>query len=335
MNASSSSTQPPVALSVIAPMYNEQGLIAESVAALRRAADAFAAHTGKTIELILVNDGSTDDTLQAAQTAAADDPRITVLSYRVNRGRGYALRTGIAQCRGDYVITTESDLSWGETIIDALYRALIDTGADIVIASPYRPGGALENVPFKRRVLSRLGNWLLRRTVSQNISMLSGMTRGYRGTAIRSLPLNEDRKEIHLEIVSKAAMLNWRFAEIPAVLRWAPPVPGTPKRKSKFHAGALIRSHLLFGCLQAPALLLGGLGLILTLAGTIMGIVLAVRHFFGGATIGDRPILILTTAFLILAGLILCVSGFVALMIRSLRKDMFQLHCRDAVTAEE
>ena len=62
-------------------------------------------------------------------------------------------------------------------------------------------------MPFNRALLSWLGNQVLRLTVPEKITMLSGMTRGYVGDFIRSVPLEEDRKEIHLEIISRAVML--------------------------------------------------------------------------------------------------------------------------------
>jgi len=309
-----------IQLSVITPMYNEEPTIGDCAARLIEALTSF----GKSWELILVNDGSSDSTLSIISQLARDDQRIRIVSYEQNRGRGYALRAGFAHCRGRYVVTVESDLTWGEDVVSRLYNQLLDTNVDIVIASPYAKGGGLENVPFKRAFLSWLGNRILRVTVSSDITMLSGMTRGYKGDFIRSLPLAEDGKEIHLEIVSKGCMLDCNFSEIPATLRWAPPKRGTQKRKSKFKMAKLIRSHLLFGFNEAPILLFGSIGAVVLLAGVILGLYLSFLHFLKGEIIGDRVVLIMTTIFLVFSGFSIFLFCFLACQIRDLRKEIFK-----------
>ena len=309
-----------IQLSVITPMYNEEPTIGDCAARLIEAMKSF----DKSWELILVNDGSGDNTLNIISQLARDDQRIRIVSYKRNRGRGYALRTGFAHCRGRYVVTVESDLTWGEDVVSRLYNQLLDTDADIVIASPYAKGGRLENVPFRRALLSWLGNRILRVTVSSDITMLSGMTRGYKGDFIRSLPLSEDGKEIHLEIVSKGCMLDCNFSEIPATLRWAKAKKGKPKRKSKFKMAKLIRSHLLFGFNEAPILLFGSIGAVVLLAGLILGLRLSFLHFLKGEVIGDRVVMIMTTIFLVLSGFSIFLFCFLAYQIRDLRKEIFK-----------
>ena len=309
-----------IELSVISPMYNEELMIEKSVHGL---IDAIS-QIGVSWELILVNDGSKDNTGSILERFENED-NIRIVSYETNRGRGYALRMGFKHCRGRYVVTTESDLTWGKSVIQNLYDELKSSAADIVIASPYAKGGRLENVPFKRALLSSLGNQVLRLTVPAKITMLSGMTRGYIGDFIRSLPLEEDRKEIHLEIVSRAVMLNARFSEVPAILRWEPQKPGKKQRKSKFKAKKLILSHLLFGFHESPILLFGGLGGFFTLTGILCGLYLSFLYFIKGAVIGDRVVLIMLTIFLILMGLLMFVFCFLAYQIKMVRKELFNL----------
>jgi glycosyltransferase involved in cell wall biosynthesis len=312
---------PEIELSVVAPMYNEEGIIRQSVEKMLSVMEKLTIEW----EVFFVNDGSTDNTLAIAQEAVGDNPRAQVISYNVNRGRGYALRTGFDCSRGKYVVATESDMSWGEDVVERLYRELIDSRAEIVIASPYAKGGALENVPAKRAFLSRMGNQILKRTVPRNITMLSGMTRGYVGDFIRSLPLEEDRKEIHLEIISKSVMLGCHFSEIPAILRWDKATDGKPKRKSKFKAGKLIVSHLMFGFNEAPILLFGTVGSISALVGVCIGLYLSYLYFIRGEIIGDRIVLIMTTIFLILVGLSMFLFCFLSYQIKFLRQEIFKL----------
>jgi glycosyltransferase involved in cell wall biosynthesis len=311
-----------IQLSVITPIYNEEPIIKDSVLkliqVLQKCPDKW--------ELILVNDGSTDNTLNIITELTKNDDRIRVLSYKNNRGRGYALRTGFNHCRGKYVITTESDLTWGEDIIFRLYKELVDTDADIIIASPYKKGGKLENVPHTRAFLSRLGNRILRMAIPANITMVTGMTRGYKGNIIRLLPLEEDCKEIHLEIISKTCMLGCQFAEIPATLKWALRQKGKPERKSKFNARKIILTHLLFGFYEAPILLFGTLGSLVLLVGVILGLYLSYLYFVENQVIGERVVLIMTTIFMILAGFSMFLFCFLSYQLRDLRKQLFKLY---------
>jgi len=306
-------------LSVIAPYYNEEACIAKNVKGLIGALRKL----GISWELILVNDGSTDRSQALAEESMANESRVKLIGYRENRGRGYALRQGFARARGRYVVTTESDLSWGEGIVARLYEALKESDLDVVIASPYRPGGRLENIPFKRAFLSRFGNKLLTTAVPADLTMLSGMTRGYRREVIETLDLESDRKEIHLEIVAKCLALGYRIGEIPAVLRWEKPEPGKQARKSKFHSRKLIFSHLAFSFYQKPMLIFGVVGALMVLAGLALG-VLFLYQFLMRTLYPARPIYLLMVILLV-AGIQMLSFGFLANQVGSLKRDIYRI----------
>lgn len=311
-----------IELSVIVPMYNEEEQIQESAIKLTQVMEKIEDKW----ELIFVNDGSTDKTLELISDIVRKDHRVRVLSYPNNRGRGYALRTGIKCSKGRSIITTESDLSWGAEIIIKLYEEIKDSDADIVIASPYRKGGKLVNIPLRRAFLSWLGNKILRMTIPVNITMFTGMTRAYNGDIVRSLILEEDGKEIHLEIVSKAYMLDYKFREIPAILRWEHNRMRGTKKKTTFRAGKLIRSHLFFGFNEAPIILFGTLGFFVLLIGLIIGLYLFYLYLIKDQIIGDRVILIMTTVFLLLSGLQIFLFCFLSYQNRDLREELYKLN---------
>ncbi len=238
-------------VSVVCPFYNEEGIIQQSIevmlAALERLDGSY--------ELIVVNDGSVDGSRDVALAMTQKHPRLQVVSYQVNRGRGYALRSGIAQARGSIVVTTEIDLSWGEDIVERLVAALREhPEADFVVASPHLEGGGYKNVPAKRVFLSRAGNWVIRACMRNAATMNTGMTRGYRREMIQSLPLEEHRKEFHLEVIMKARALNYRMCEIPCVLEWRDFNNKGAKvaRKSSAKINLLIVSHTLFSVFANP-----------------------------------------------------------------------------------
>ena len=307
-----------IEISVIAPMFNEASCIEYNtrrlIDELKKRRDVW--------ELILINDGSTDETLQIVSEIAKSEPGLRVITYPENRGRGYALKQGFKAARGKYVITTESDLSWGAEIAQKLYDALLSTGADIVIASPYLKGGKLKNIPFKRAFLSRFGNKLLTFSVPGKLTMLSGMTRGYKNEVINSIDLESDGKEIHLEIVSKCLALGCEIVEIPAVLKWEK-AQEKSRRKSKFHARKLIMSHLSFSFYQKPMMIFGLSGLVMVLGGLVLGVIFVIQ-FFMRTLFPARPMYLLMVILLV-AGIQMLSFGFIANQIGNIKKEIFRL----------
>jgi glycosyltransferase involved in cell wall biosynthesis len=243
-----------VELALITPMYNEASSIGKNI---QKALQALTA-VNVSWEYILVDDGSTDDSYSIAKEVLAERANCHIIHYTPNRGRGYALRQGFALAKGRYVITTESDLSWGADIIPALYHALIQDGGDIVVASTHLAGGGYENVPLFRRMLSFFGNQILRRCFDGNLTMLSGMTRGYRREVIESIHLEEDEKEIHLEIIAKAQLLGYRISEIPGRIKWTRERASESSRK---HLGIIkyVIPHLLSSIAEGGFKLIVGL----------------------------------------------------------------------------
>jgi dolichol-phosphate mannosyltransferase len=237
--------------SIVCPFYNESGILEQAVLALLSHLEPLDGEW----ELIIVNDGSVDGSEQIARRLEAEHPRLRVLGYPHNRGRGHALRTGIAAATGDLVVTTEIDLSWGDTIVQDLLLAMAEhPEADMVVASPNLPPGGYKNVPFRRVALSRIGNLVIRASMSNAVSMNTGMTRCYRREFIQSIPLHEDGKEFHLEVILKARAFGARIIEIPAVLEWKEYKHRGQrvKRKSSSRIKRLIVSHSLFSLFANP-----------------------------------------------------------------------------------
>jgi dolichol-phosphate mannosyltransferase len=280
-----------VEVSVVTPFFNEKGVVEHAI----RSFAASLATLDRPWELIVVNDGSTDGSAEiAARVVAELGARVRLLGYPRNRGRGFALRTGIAAARGAVVVTTEIDLSWGEQIVHELVAAIeADPRIDIVVASPHLPGGGYRNVPANRVFYSTWGNRVIRAGVSNAATMNTGMTRAYRREVIQSLPLFEDEKEFHLEVILKASSFGFRIAEIPALLEWKDykHSDGRPSRKSSSKVNRLIVTHGLFSLFANPvhyvlplsvgALLAGALCLGIAVVAWIAGRVSAFMAIFG------------------------------------------------------
>jgi len=301
-------------LSIIIPMFNE----AENAEhTFIRVEESLSSLTGD-YEIIAVNDGSTDNTLEVLEGIAALNKKIKIVSYPGNIGRGMALRKGFQESKGEIVVSIDADLSYDpHYIIDLIETLKEGPQIDFVLGSPYMPGGGVKNVPWLRLWISKLGNRVLRFTMPNRIYTSTGIFRAYRRKVIDSLELESDGKEIHLEILSKALALGFRVKEVPAVLS------SRRKGKSKFKFKKTATSHLVFSAFEKPMIIFGFIGLMTLGIGLLMGLYVAYLRFSGGLTPG-RP-LITFVILLILGGIQILSFGFIALQIVSIRKEILRV----------
>ncbi len=301
-------------LSIVIPMYNE----AENVESTLNQLDEALIPFKGTYEIIAVNDGSLDNTLEILGRIASKDAKLKAVSYSKNLGRGMALRRGFRESTGEIVVSIDADLSYSPNYIMDFVRTLRnEEDVDLVLASPYMPGGGVQNVPLHRLWISKLGNKILRLAMPNRIYTSTGIFRGYRRKVLESLELESDGKEIHLEILSKAVALGYRVKEIPVVLG------NRKKGRSKFKFRKTAVSHLAFSVFEKPMIVFGFIGLLTLGIGILIGIYVAYLRFVGELTPG-RP-LITFAILLILGGIQILSFGFVAIQIVSLRREILRI----------
>lgn len=212
------STETRPLVSLVVPVYNEAEIFEASLRALVDHVDKLAGDYR--FEILIVDDGSTDETRTLATEFAATHPLVRVLFHRTNFRLGQALRFGFRHSRGDYVVTFDADLTYSPDHISRLLEAIRETGARIVIASPYMAGGVTHGIPFMRRMMSRGANRFLSFTAQDRLATLTGLVRAYDGPFIRTLDLKAVDTDVNTEIIYKAQILRARIEEIPAVLDW-------------------------------------------------------------------------------------------------------------------
>jgi dolichol-phosphate mannosyltransferase len=243
-----------IKVTVVCPFFNEEAIIEK--AALRTIENLRQQFAGGDWELIAVNDGSVDRSVERILKVVDGIPNVRVLSLPYNQGRGRALKSGIDLARGDLIVTTEIDCSWGDDIARRLADELAaHPSAHVVIASPHLKGGGLVNVNLRRTLLTKLGNFLIRRFFASGITMNTGMTRIYRREIIQPLVVYENGKEFHLEVLLKLVTLGFRVREIPATITWQDHKLMTNpagKRKSSTRIFKTINSHLRFIAIAQP-----------------------------------------------------------------------------------
>jgi glycosyltransferase involved in cell wall biosynthesis len=301
-------------LSIIIPMFNEAENVEATVSRVKEALASF----NKTYEIIAVNDGSLDNTLEILNRLAEQDEKLKIVSYSKNIGRGMALRKGFKESSGEIIVSIDADLSYSpHYILDFVETLRREPDIDFVLASPYMPGGGVQNVPALRLWVSKLGNKILRMAMPNRIYTSTGIFRAYRKRVLESIELESDGKEIHLEILSKALALGYRVKESPAILT------SRKRGKSKFKFRKTAISHLVFSVFEKPMIIFGFIGLLTLTIGFLIGIYIVYLRFSGDLTPG-RP-LITFAILLILGGIQILSFGFIAIQIVSLRKEILRI----------
>lgn len=189
------------AVSAVVPAYNEVDNVPVLVAELRAALE----RTGRTWELLLVDDGSRDGTADAMDAAAAQDPRIRVLKLARNAGQSAALAAGLVRARGDVVVTLDADLQNDPADIPELLARL--EHADVV--SGVR---ANRNDTWIRLVSSRIANGTRRAVIGDSITDIGCSLKAYRREALADLPMFVG---VHRFLPALCAFRGARVVEMP------------------------------------------------------------------------------------------------------------------------
>lgn len=201
-------TQPAPEASLIIPCFNEgpviDGTAERSLAAMERHFGAF--------EIVFCNDGSSDDTEAKLLAQAERDQRIRVVSYRQNRGAGYALARGLEAARGDLVLHSDADLAIDPMVVIPLFKEEI-VRRDIVLASRY--AGVRANYPLRRRIPSLVYASVYRLLFGLRCSdAMSGSFIMKRAVIETISPLASDGFEIYLEMLAKAHRAGVSIGEV-------------------------------------------------------------------------------------------------------------------------
>ncbi len=275
-------------VSLVLPAFNEAAILEENLAKLL----AYTATLRDRYrwEIVVVDDGSTDGTGTLADAFAAKHPGVRVIHHVVNLKLGQALRTGFEHCRGDYVVVLDLDLSYSPDHVERILRTLVDTRADIVVASPYMAGGRVSEVPPVRLFFSRWANRFLAYFCHHaDLHTITGMVRGYRREFLDRIDLRAIGIEINTEIIYKAMLLRGRILEIPAHLDWRLQNAKGKSRVSSFRIYRGILSYVVAGFIFRPFMffLLPGISLMAVSAYVLAWIFVNVRRVY--ATLPPMP----------------------------------------------
>jgi glycosyltransferase involved in cell wall biosynthesis len=269
-------------LSVVVPVYNEAPNAEALVQELRATLDRLTL----TAEVVLIDDGSTDETYALLLAAAGSDPRFRLVRLRRNFGQTAALAAGLDHATGNIVVTMDGDLQNDPADIPRLIAGL-DAGADVV--NGWRRD---RKDPFLSRQLpSIIANAIIGATTNVRIHDYGCGIKAFRAETAKSLKLYG---EMHRFIAAIAGDLGANVTEIPVNHR--PRLRGS----SKYGLSRTIRVVLdlltikfLSGYSTRPIHVFGFFGMIATLLGLGITGVLGIEKILFGVPLADRPLLLL------------------------------------------
>jgi glycosyltransferase involved in cell wall biosynthesis len=192
----------PLDLSVVVPLYNEEESLRPLYAAIVAGVELLAV----SFEIVFVDDGSRDGTVRIADGIARADPRVCLVKFRRNYGQTPAMAAGIAEARGEIIVTMDGDLQNDPADIGELL-ARIDEGNDIVVGWRHDRQDKL----WSRKVPSRIANKLIAKVTGVPIRDNGCSLKAYRACLIKQIPLYS---EMHRFIPAMASIAGPKIAEI-------------------------------------------------------------------------------------------------------------------------
>lgn len=195
-------------LSLVIPAYNEAATVEQAV----READAALGALFAEYEILLVDDGSRDDTITIAAHLQLDHPRLRLLRHPANRGYGAALRTGFAAARFDLVAFTDADCQFDLGDLGPL----ADRAAVVPVVVGYR---ADRRDPWRRRFLSWGYNRLVRTLLGTGVRDCDCALKVFRRTALADLLPTSRGFFVNTEMLSRARRLGYAVEELPVAHR--------------------------------------------------------------------------------------------------------------------
>jgi dolichyl-phosphate beta-glucosyltransferase len=204
-------------LSLIIPAFNEELRIGKSLDRVL----VFLHSQSRTFEVIVVDDGSRDRTVEVVEQFRNSDPAVRVERRPRNLGKGEAIRMGMLQGNGSYLFFSDADLS---VPIEALptFLSILENGCDVAVGSRRKPGAVLEvHQPLYRELMGKVFTWLSSWILALPISDFTCGFKGFRRKAARELFSRQRLKDwsFDAEILYIAKLRGYRTTEVPVAWR--------------------------------------------------------------------------------------------------------------------
>jgi glycosyltransferase involved in cell wall biosynthesis len=193
-------------LSVVMPVYNERATLRQVIQRVSQAPFQ--------IELVCVDDGSTDGSREILAELQPQYPQLHVLLQSVNQGKGAALRRGIQEASGDYVLIQDADLEYDPADYSRLLEPLIQGKADVVYGSRFLGCGPHRVLYFWHSVANGFLTFISNCLTNINLTDMETCYKVFRREIIQSIPLEENRFGFEPEVTVKIAKRRLRIYEV-------------------------------------------------------------------------------------------------------------------------
>lgn len=203
-------------IAVIIPMFNEQEGAAKCISEISRSLNKIDC----TYKIIAIDDGSSDGTLKILNSVLATNQNLEVIIHGQNQGYGGALKTGIKKAHElgfAYVLFMDSDLTNQPSDIEHFYKKM-QLHADVIKATRYSDGGKIQGVPFKRRIISKIGNVIACRLFKLPITDPTNGFRALRTNIANGLDFKEKGFPIIMEELYLLADMKLVYENVPVTL---------------------------------------------------------------------------------------------------------------------
>jgi len=198
-----------VTLSVVIPCYNEENTLESCVNRVLGIGSE-----GLHLEIIIVDDASTDQSLTIAEAISQAHENVRVLKHEVNQGKGAALRFGFREMTGDFVAVQDADLEYDPEDLKRLLEPLRRGDADVAIGSRFLSSGTHRVLYFWHYMGNRLLTLLSNMFTDLNLTDMETCYKVFRRDVIQRIEIREDRFGFEPEIVAKVAHMRLRIYEM-------------------------------------------------------------------------------------------------------------------------
>jgi glycosyltransferase involved in cell wall biosynthesis len=189
-------------ISIVVPCYNESKTL-ETIITRVLVADV----SGLEREIVIVDDGSQDDSVNIAKALAERHPNIRVLEHKTNQGKGAALRTGFEAATGEIILVQDADLEYSPSDYPRLLAPILDDRADVVYGSRFRSGSEMRVLFFWHNVGNSLLTLFSNMMTNLNLTDMETCYKVFRREVIQAVTIQEDRFGFEVEITAKIARM--------------------------------------------------------------------------------------------------------------------------------
>lgn len=198
-----------IKFSIIIPCFNEEKTLKNCVKHVLEIADK-----DLTLEIIIVDDGSSDKSLSISKQLESKHPQVLLFQHKINQGKGAAIRTGIQKATGDFVAIQDADLEYNPEQLKDLLVPLINDEADVVIGSRFNSSGPHRVLYFWHYMGNRFLTFVSNMLTDLNLTDMETCYKVFKRDAINDITIEENRFGFEPEIVSKVAHKRLRIFEM-------------------------------------------------------------------------------------------------------------------------